>query len=78
LGGEEERRTVVLAEKSGFEIFLTLDQGMEYEQNLMGREIGVIIVSAKSNRLADLVPRIPAIPTALRSVRSGQLVRLPD
>jgi hypothetical protein len=39
--GKKNGELLLLAEKSGFEIFLTLDQGMEYEQNLMGREIGV-------------------------------------
>jgi hypothetical protein len=33
--GKKNGELLLLAEKSGFEIFLTLDQGMEYEQNLM-------------------------------------------
>ena len=75
--GKKNGELLLLAEKSGFEIFLTLDQGIEYEQNLTGREIAVVILSAKSSRLADLLPRIPAILTALRSVRVGQLARVP-
>ncbi len=67
-----------LAETSGFEIFLTLDRGVEYEQNVKGREIAVLRVSAKSSRLADLLPRTTAILTAIRSVRVGQLVRVRD
>jgi hypothetical protein len=66
----------LLAEKSGFDIFLTLDQGVGYQQNLEGRKIAVILLSAKSSRLADLLPRIPVILTALLSVRVGQLVRV--
>ena len=58
--------------------FSTLDQGVEYEQNLKGRALGVILVSARSSRLADLLPRIPAVLTALRSVRAGQLVRVTE
>ena len=76
--GKKNGELLLLAEKSGFEIFLTLDRGVEYEQNLKGREIAVVLISAKSSRLADLLPRIPAILTALRSVRVGRLVRVPD
>lgn len=76
--GKKNGDLLFLAEKSGFEIFLTLDRGVEYEQNLKGRDIAVILVSAASSRLADLLPRIPDILTALRSVRVGQFVRVPD
>jgi hypothetical protein len=78
LGGEEERRVVGSAEKSGFDVFLTLDRGIEYEQNLKRHEIAVILLSAKSSRLADVLPQIPAVLLALRSVRVGELVRVLD
>jgi hypothetical protein len=75
--GRKNGELLLLAEKSGFEIFLTLDQGVEYQQNLEGRNIAVILVSARSNRLADLLPGVPVLLTALRSVRVGRLVRVP-
>ena len=78
LGGEEERRVVGSAEKSGFDVFLTLDRGIEYEQNLKRHEIAVILLSAKSSRLADVLPQIPAVLLGLRSVRVGELVRVLD
>jgi hypothetical protein len=51
---------------------------MEYEQNLKRHEIAVILLSAKSSRLADVLPQIPAVLLALRSVRVGELVRVLD
>jgi hypothetical protein len=76
--GKRNGDLLFLAERSGFEIFLTLDRGVEYEQNLKGREISVVLISARSNRLADLLPRIPTVLTALRSVGVGQFVRVPE
>jgi hypothetical protein len=76
--GKKNGELLFLAENSGFEIFLTLDRGVEYEQNLKECEIAVVLISAKSSRLADLLPRIPTILTALRAVRVGQLVRVPN
>ena len=74
--GKKNGELLLLGEKSGFDIFLTLDRGMEHEQNLKGLDIAVVLLSAKSSRLADLVPRIPAILTALGSVQRGQLIRV--
>ncbi len=75
--GKRNGELLFLAEKSGFQIFLTLDRGMEYEQNLKGREIAIVLVAAKSSQLADLLPRMPAVLDVLRSIRAGQLVHVP-
>jgi hypothetical protein len=74
--GKKNGELLLLAEKSGFQIFLPLDRGMEYEQNLKGRGIVIVLVAAKSSQLADLLPRIPTVLNALRSVRPGQLVHV--
>jgi len=76
--GKKNGDLLFIAEESGFDVFLTLDRGMEYEQNLKGREIAVILISARSSRLADLLPGIPGILNALRSVQRGQLIRVSD
>jgi hypothetical protein len=74
--GKKNGELLLLAERSGFELFLTLDRGMEYEQNLERREIAVIVISANSSRLADLLFRIPVILVALRSARAGQVIHV--
>jgi predicted nuclease of predicted toxin-antitoxin system len=76
--GKKNGELLLLAEKSSFQIFLTLDRGMEYEQDLKGREITIILVAAKSSQLADLLPRMPAVLDVLRSVRAGQIVHVSD
>ena len=54
--GEKNGTLPGLAESAGFEIFVTMDKGLEYEQNLSGRSIVILILRARSNRLADLLP----------------------
>ena len=76
LAGEKNGALLSLAEASGFEVFLTMDKGLPYEQNLTGRRIAVIIVSAKSNRLADLLPHVPACLSIISSIQPSQLVRV--
>jgi hypothetical protein len=76
LAGKKNGELLSLAEKSGFEVFLTLDCGLEYEQNLQGRKIAVILIRSKSSRLADLLPQSPEILRVLRSIRSGDLIKV--
>ncbi len=76
LAGTENGQLLSLAEQRGFEVFLTLDRGFEYEQNLSGMSIAVMIVRAKSNRMRDLLPHVPSCLAALRSIKSGEFVRV--
>jgi hypothetical protein len=74
--GQRNGELLLLAEKAGFQAFLTLDRGMEYEQNLRGRVITIVLIAARSSQLSDLLPRMPGVLDVLRSVRSGQLVHV--
>jgi hypothetical protein len=76
LAGIGNGQLLSLAEQRGFEVFLTMDRGFEYEQNLSSRSIAVMIVRAKSNRMRDLLPHAPACLVALHSVKSGELIRV--
>jgi len=64
-----------LAENAGFDIFLTLDKGIEYQQNLAGRRIAILIVRVRSNRLKDLLPHVEAFSLIMSSIRPGELIR---
>src|SRR5271156_783317 len=76
LAGKKNGELFSLAEELGFKVFLTLDRGMEYEQNLKHRDIAIIVIHAKSSQLVDLLPRVPEILRALESVKRGQLTKI--
>jgi hypothetical protein len=57
--GKKNGELLLLAERAGFQVFLTLDRGFEYEQNLRHRNIAVVLIHAKSSRLDDLLPHTP-------------------
>jgi hypothetical protein len=54
--GKKNGELLSLAEEAGFQVFVSLDQGIEFQQNLAGREIAVVLLRSKSNRLVDLIP----------------------
>jgi hypothetical protein len=49
--GQKNGRLLSFAESAGFELFLTMDKGLPYQQNSTGRSIAILIVRARSNRL---------------------------
>jgi len=53
-----------------------VDKGIEYEQNPTGRSIAIIIVRAKSNRLADLLPHAAECVARISSLQRGQIARI--
>ena len=50
-----------LAADNGFEALISADKNMEYQQNLAGLVIPVIVLSARDNRLPALQPLVPSI-----------------
>jgi hypothetical protein len=76
LAGKKNGALLSLAEGAGFEIFLTMDKGLQYEQNLAGRNIAILIVRARSNRLVDVLPLVPACRSIMGSIQPGQVIRV--
>ncbi len=76
LAGKKNGELLALAEEAGFQVFLTLDRGIEYQQNLHPRTIAVVIIRSKSNRVAELLPQIPDILKLLESIEPGQLAKV--
>ncbi len=65
-----------LAERAGFEVFLTIDQGIEFQQNLAGRNIAILILRAKSNQLDDLLPLVDDCSHKMLGIRPGQVLKV--
>lgn len=53
-----------------FDVLLTVDRNLEYQQNFLGAAVAVIVMHAPSNDIVALQPLMPrvleAIPTAVR------------
>jgi hypothetical protein len=61
---------------STFDVLITVDQGIEYQQDLSGLTIAVVIMAADSNDVNDLRPLVPELMEVLRAIQPGQLVRV--
>ncbi len=59
------------AEQAGFEVLLSGDQTLKYEQNMSGRKIG--IVSMSDNHWPIVKGYAPAIAEAIGQVKPGEV-----
>jgi hypothetical protein len=65
-GWERLRNGNLLAAAAGtFDVLLTVDQNIRYQQNLVTLPIAVVAVEAPSNRFRDLLSLMPQIQYAL-------------
>jgi len=78
LAGLKNGELLSSAETGKFDVFLTVDQGIEYQQNLTARKIAIIIFHTKSGRLKDLLPLVPACLAHIESIQPGQTVTIED
>jgi hypothetical protein len=74
--GKKNGELLTLAETSGFQVFITIDRGIEYQQNLKPRSVAVLLIRTKSNRLVDLLPHVPEVLNVLASLQPGQLAKV--
>ena len=54
-----------------FDVFVTVDRNLSFQQNLDSFSIAVIVLQAKTNRLADLRPLVRSLLKAIESARPG-------
>lgn len=59
-----------------FDIFVTMDQNLQYQQNLKAIGMPVVLIHARSSRMVDLQPRVPAILEAIPVAEPGEVRRV--
>jgi hypothetical protein len=59
-----------------FDASVTLDRGLEYQQDVRGLSLRVVVVRAVSNKYEDLLPLVPSIQKALARFGPGALARV--
>ncbi len=59
-----------------FDVFVTADRNLSFQQSLTSFRIAVVILHAKTNRLVDLQRLVPPLLSALESVKPGTATHL--
>jgi len=66
----ENGKLLALAAKE-FDVFVTVDRNLSFQQHLPAFTIAVIVLRAVSNRLADLRPLVPELLASIPKAKRG-------
>ena len=66
-----------LAARADFDAFITVDRGIEHQQNTSGLPLAVIIMFGVRNRLAELQPLVPGVVDVLSGNLQRRIYRIP-
>ncbi len=61
---------------SMFDVFITIDGNMRYQQNMGGRTFALIVLAAKDNTIETLLPLMKFVLEVLPSIEPGQVVAI--
>ena len=56
-----------------FDALLTMDQNLEFQQQIDRQSFGVVLLVAKSNRMIDLRPLVPELLRTLDKLQPAEL-----
>jgi predicted nuclease of predicted toxin-antitoxin system len=65
-----------VAADAGFDVLVTADRNLQFQQNLSQSRLGIILLIASSNALEDLLPLVPSLLAAIPKSHPGQLSRV--
>ena len=56
-----------------FDVFVTVDRNLAAQQNLSAFSIAIVVLHARSNRLADFRPLVPKLLRTIEFARPGAI-----
>ncbi|MBE0627952.1 MAG: DUF5615 family PIN-like protein [Burkholderiales bacterium] len=59
-----------------FDVLLTVDRGLEHQQNFTGVSIAVVVIHAPSNDIVFLRPLVSAVLDAMLNAKPGALTHV--
>jgi predicted nuclease of predicted toxin-antitoxin system len=74
--GKKNGQLLALAAEK-YQVFITVDRNLYFQQNLPKLTIAVLILVARSNRLADLKPLAVDVLKELPNLNSGDVCLVP-
>ena len=62
------------ADAAGYDVLLTVDKGIIYQQNLAGQRVAIIVMRVGTNRIQELLPMADAVLRAMETIKPGEVV----
>jgi len=75
-GGIKNGKLLTLAVENGFDIFLTGDRNLAFQQNVTQFPIAVVVLESEGIQLHQTLPLIPRVLEVLPRLSPGQVVSI--
>jgi hypothetical protein len=68
------------AAASTFDVFITMDRHLPYQQNLSALRLAIVVIRSVSNAFVDVAPLMPEVNAAVRTAERGAatIIQHPD
>jgi predicted nuclease of predicted toxin-antitoxin system len=75
MGWNGKKNGILFALAEGnFDVLVTVDKNMRYQQNITGKTISVILLNSPSSKIDALRLLVPKLLVALQNLQPGQVV----
>lgn len=74
--GKKNGELIALAVEAGFDVLLTFDQSISYQQNLTGVSLAIVVIVVPNRRIETILPILPKVLACLLTIEPGHLVRI--
>lgn len=75
-GGKTNGELLSLMVADGFNVFVTVDQNVRHQQNIAAAGVAVLVLVARNNKLASLVPLVADALAAISLISPGEIVEV--
>ena len=76
--GKQNGELLWAAEIAGYDVLLTVDQGIPHLQRSAARKLSIILVRSRTNQIEDLLPLVEAILRAIETIQPGEAIAVPS
>ena len=73
-----ENGDLLKAASGKYEVLVTVDRNLPYQQNISGLDIAILVLAAKRNSYVRLKPLMPRALIALESLKAGDITRIEE
>ncbi|MDZ7289527.1 MAG: hypothetical protein ONB44_21415 [candidate division KSB1 bacterium] len=65
-----------LIQAANFDVFVTIDANLEYQQNLRTINFAIIVLGAPDNTFDTLRPLMPEVMEALKTIKAAEIIHI--
>lgn len=76
MGGMKNGTLLRATREAGIRVLITVDRRMEYQQNIPKSGLALVVLAARSTRMVDILPLVPALLAALPLVVVGHVTHV--